>query len=315
MILFGELYSFLNGDVDTSITYARYWHGYMIFYRILLIFFNISQIRKILFVLFLILIVYLVKILKEKLDFGTSFIYLYVLIVNGYFFVTYSLESAPVFLLMMISSIILLKNIEKIKNINMYMFIIGCITNFIDFLTVPLITLASLLFIILLYNKKNNIKITLGQYFKLVISWGFGYGISWLSKWIIYDVLYHQNLLLSAMGQVIYRTGKNVDFYKLLELLIYFVVDNLFYILLFCGIVLCLNVFRINKVKLKVRNGFKNNSLIFITSFMPIVWYIVLANHSINHHFMTYRHMLIFLLGILLYLKESLVLVRIKREN
>ena len=44
----------------------------------------------------------------------------------------------------MISSIIYLKYIDKIKNFYMYIFIVGCITNYVDYLTVPLITLGML---------------------------------------------------------------------------------------------------------------------------------------------------------------------------
>lgn len=310
----GELSSFINGDIDTSIIYARYWHGYMVFYRILLIFFNISQIRIFLFVLFSILILVLGKLLKDKLDIVISIIYVYALIVNGYFFVAYSLESTPVFLVMMFSSIILLKKINKIKNFNMYMFIIGCITNFVDFLTVPLITLASLLYIILLYDKKNDNNIKFKEYMKLVISWGIGYSITWLSKWIIYSLLYDNNLIFTVSKQVIHRTGigKRTNYYKLLELLFHFLTGNILYILLFCGIVLCINVFIIDKVKLQIKNNFKNNILIFITSFMPIIWYIVLINHSIQHHVFVYRHMLIFVIGILLVLKNSIYVIKIK---
>ena len=38
----GELEEFLNGNINTSINYARYWHGYLPALRPLLIFFNIS---------------------------------------------------------------------------------------------------------------------------------------------------------------------------------------------------------------------------------------------------------------------------------
>ena len=113
----GELEDFLDGNIVTSVNYARYWHGYLPILRPLLIFFNVSQIRKILLFVFVILFVWLIKLLKEKLGIATSIIFAISLIIQGYFFVSYSLESAPVFMVMMISSIILLERIDKIKNI------------------------------------------------------------------------------------------------------------------------------------------------------------------------------------------------------
>ena len=53
----GELEQFVNGNIDTSINYARYWHGYLSILRTLLIFFDIAGIRKILLIIFIILVI------------------------------------------------------------------------------------------------------------------------------------------------------------------------------------------------------------------------------------------------------------------
>ncbi len=111
----GELEQFVNGNIDTSINYARYWHGYLSILRTLLIFFDIAGIRKILLIIFIILFIWLIKLIKEKIGITASMIFAISLILEGYFYVSYSLESAPVFIVMMISSIILLKRIDKIK--------------------------------------------------------------------------------------------------------------------------------------------------------------------------------------------------------
>src|SRR5574344_2119485 len=51
----GELCDTVNSDITESFEYARYWHGYLIFLRPLLLIFDILQIRIILIVLFHIL--------------------------------------------------------------------------------------------------------------------------------------------------------------------------------------------------------------------------------------------------------------------
>ena len=206
----GELHDFMNGKIDTSITYGRYWHGYMPIYRVLLIFFDIMGIRTFLLILFIAMFIYLMYLLKKKIGILTAIIFGYALLMQGYFFVSYSLESSPVFVVMMLSCIILLKRIDKIKNLYGYFFAIGCITNFVDFLTVPLITLAMPLCIYLLAKQKNKkeckdyITITL----KSIVIWFIGYMLTWISKWVIYDILYDEGLLESAIIQVIYRTER-----------------------------------------------------------------------------------------------------------
>lgn len=318
----GELHDFLDGKIDTSITYGRYWHGYMPIYRILLIFFDIMGIRTFLFVLFIVMFIYLMYLLKKKLGIWIAVIFGYALIMQGYFFVSYSLESSPIFIVMMVSCIILLKRIDKIKNLYMYFFIIGCITNFVDFLTVPLITLAMPLCIYLLAKQKKEkdykefVKITL----KSTIIWFIGYTLTWVSKWIIYDILYHEGLIKSAIIQVLYRTERYNpnSALELMEELKIFLLDNIQYILLLITIMMIIgliNVFKLNiKVK-KMSEYVKENLSFFIISFMPLIWYILLANHTILHPRFVYRHMLIFLCGILICIKNLFIIQKKKKKE
>lgn len=311
----GELNEFMNGKIDTSIIYARYWHGYMPVYRVLLIFFNIMGIRILLLIIFILLFIYLMYLLKKKLGIMIAIIFGYALIMQGYFFVAYSLESSPVFLVMMISCIILLKRIDKIKNIYMYFFIIAAITNFVDYLTVPLITLAMPLFIYILDKQKKEqdckkyVKIIL----KATIIWFMGYALTWASKWIIYDLLYHGDLIKTAIQQILYRTERynpSSDLQLLTELGI-FLVTNIQNVFIFYIILLEVRIIKINKIKIKLKNRteyIKENIPFFIISLMPFVWYTALANHTILHHIFVYRHMLIFLCGILICIRNLFII-------
>lgn len=51
----GELNDLVNNEKAESFEYARYWHGYLIFLRPLLILFNINQIRIMLTIILIIL--------------------------------------------------------------------------------------------------------------------------------------------------------------------------------------------------------------------------------------------------------------------
>ena len=256
-----ELSDFLDGDINTSITYARYWHGYLPFLRVLLIFFNILEIRHIIFVIFIVIFVYFMFLLRKQFGNIIALIFGLSLVFEGYFFVSYSLECAPIFLVMIISSIVLLKRIDKIL-------------------------------------------------IKSVIVWGIGYAITWLTKWIVYDVIYNQGLLKSAINQVAYRTQKsNVRTDKnVWQILTGFMINTLFNFLVIIIILYSLSLIGFNKYKIKINsisNVFKRTGLpILIIAIMPFVWYIVLANHTVLHGIFVYRHMLIFLIGVLLFIKN-----------
>lgn len=71
-----ELNEFINGKIHTSVNYARYWHGYLPFLRILLLVFNISQIRIFLLILFIIILFYLIYLINKKLGKIVAFLHL-----------------------------------------------------------------------------------------------------------------------------------------------------------------------------------------------------------------------------------------------
>lgn len=319
----GELAEFLDGNIDTSITYARYWHGYLPILRTLLIFFNITEIRRLLLIIFIILFIYFIWLLKKKLGLTISLIFALALVFEGYFFASYSLENAPIFLVMMISGIILLQRIEKMQNFYLYIFIVACITNFVDYLTVPLITLAIPLYIFILYKQQKEPNLAYKYYLKITIKttiiWGLGYAITWLSKWAIYDILYGGELIKSAINQIMYRTqSTNVKTKLTIDIVLEnFLAENLAYIDIIGFIIILISLPKIKKYKLKLNSidGILNKTTIpvIIISLMPIFWYVLLSNHTVIHWKFVYRHMIIFLIGMLICLRNMFNLEKNKK--
>lgn len=314
----GELAKFLDGKVTTSVDYARYWHGYEVVLRVLLLFFDISVIRMLLLFVFATLLVTLFILLKRKFGIAISIIFAASLIVYDYLFIAFSLQGAPIFLTMMISCIILLTKFDKIKSIYLYFFIIGCISNFVDFLTVPLITFAMPMFIYILslqksenFSCKKAIKTLIGS----LILWGLGYVSTWVSKWLIYDIFYNKDLLSSAISQVLYRSGYNdLSVYSslgnILDLLIN--ISLIFIRLYLLGFGFCLLFLSIdNKIHFKIlhfSSYLKEIAPILIVTILPFIWYVALANHTTIHSYFVHRNMLIFLTGSLICITKSVSL-------
>ena len=99
-----------------SYEYARYWHGYLVFLRPLLLLFDISGIRIINIILFLILGIIFLYLVYKKIGLIESIIMLIGLFSVDYFYIGLSLQGTPVFLIMIISSIFILLKYNKIKN-------------------------------------------------------------------------------------------------------------------------------------------------------------------------------------------------------
>lgn len=107
-----ELYRFLQGDVTTSVNYTRYYHGYLVVFRPLLLLFDITGIRTFLIMIYLLLLIVFGYLLKKKFDTKTMIIFVYAFCMYGYFYAAFCLETSMLFLVLMISSILLLNHIE-----------------------------------------------------------------------------------------------------------------------------------------------------------------------------------------------------------
>lgn len=311
-----ELGLFLDGKIDTSINYARYWHGYLPLLRVLLLFLNISEIRILFFIVFSFLLVIFFILLKKRLGLKYALIFSSALILSGYSFIHITLQNVPVFMVMIISSIILLFRIEKIKSFNLYIFIVGCFTNFFDYLTVPLITLGIPLYIYLIYNSKKekfDLKKQFIFLFKASICWLIGYSFTWLAKWVLFDLFYDGNLIKVAFEQVFYRTLGDIKFgYEsrtgILIMNLFYALYNIFLSSFFLvPFYLYLWFFKKKSIKKKyinLKSWIKNNILYFVILCFPFIWYIVLCNHSLSHYWFVCRLMMLFLIGFMLIITD-----------
>ena len=299
----GELHDLVNGEKAESFEYARYWHGYLIVLRPLLVLFNINQFRIILSIVLVILAIILVSLISKKINFSTGIIFLTGLLGIEYFYLGYSLQGVFIFLIMMIVSIIILSRYNKIKNLGLIFFITGMLTNFFDFLTVPIVTLMIPLIIYFLLKQSEeslNIKTIFVEGIKYSFVWGIGYGLTWLTKWVLIDVLYNKNMISVAINQVLYRStaktnAKAYNIYSVIN-------ENFEYIIvpIFISILCTFSMINL-KLILKKHTIVKQDKEKILTVILPyaiilsipFVWYALLQNHSYYHAFFTYRNLII----------------------
>lgn len=297
-----ELYDLVHDEkyVLQSFEYTRYWHGYLVLLRPLLLLFDYKVIRIISFITSIILIGNFIYLIKKKLGIYESIVYFISLICISIFIVTLSFNEILVYYISIIASILILKRGNKIKDIGIYFFIVGSITNFIDLLTQPIITLGIPLSIYFLMKyKENNIyKKTILEYIKLVLLWGIGYGVTWLSKWILVDIILRRNTIELAINQILFRTITNdaiTNNQNVLKINLEFLGENIIkFVFILCFIYLGIGVYK------KVKNNINGIELMpdILTFMMPIVWYLVLKNHSIHHPFFTNRILILSIISI-----------------
>lgn len=312
----GELNDLVNGEKVESFEYARYWHGYLIILRPLLAFISLNEIRVIFTIMLISLAVILAYLLYKNINITVAVIFITGMLGIEYFYLGFSLQGIFVFLITVISSIYMLQRWNNIKDYNIYFFVIGILTNFFDFLTVPIVTLVVPLIIYsLLITRKNQKAITLRnilQYiFLFSINWGIGYAATWLCKWILMDMFFNRTMLKTALEQVMYRTNTldNFNAFNVISVNMQYI-----YVSLFISLICTFTMININRKKyefnFKYFNDEKKQLLILpyvILSVTPFFLYILLKNHSYYHAFFTYRNLLILVLCINLCIEEFLL--------
>ncbi|MBR3281036.1 MAG: hypothetical protein IKI57_04255 [Clostridia bacterium] len=311
-----ELSGFLDGNITTSLNYGRYWHGYLVLYRPLLVIFNLKQIKVFQLVLFIALFIVAAALIYKKYGLITSLLFSASLGFMGYFTAAYSIESAPTHIIMMVATIVWLIKKDKIKDIYLFFFVTGIFTNYVDYLTVPLLTIfMPLLLMMIDYSKEHTLKENIIFLIKSCIAWGVGYAGMWITKWAIYDLLIpgKTSMLKIGFSQSIYRMNRDNAYYgydvSILEVIIPKFVRALRVILLNVILVIVLPIMfkkkkHNNKLDLQDIKCEKKFSffIFFIIGLAPLAWYILLANHTFLHFFFTYRMIAIFILAMSVFL-------------
>lgn len=280
-----------------NLGYSRYWHGYQVFLRPLLMFFDIREIRYLgMFVFFILLCLVFARLCK-KVNIGMALAFLITIISLCIVILPVSLQFSSVFNISFLFILYLLqfKDITKAKYIPLAFMVVGMLTSFIDLLTVPMLTLGLPLIIYIVLNIKNGKDGWLDNFKALLIvcvAWCMGYGVCWFSKWLIASVVTKRNVVKIAIEQIFFRTGgneqypvtrmgtikKNLDTFFGQSQGLVVVLAAVFAVLLILAL-----IFRTNWKHVRQATLFLG-----IAAF-PYVWYFVLANHSDIHAWFTYR--------------------------
>jgi len=274
------------------VNYERYWHGYLIFLRPLLIFFSYQKIKIILTLTLYLLFLTFLFLVYKKLGKTKVLMYFLSFLAVDFFTAAGSLSFFSVFALALSLAIYSLARPSE-KETRSYLYLIGGgLAAFFDLLTAPLIVLGLLVSIDLNQKKINPRKIIANS-----LSWAYGYIFIWFSKWFIVQSLYLPGAVGRAISQIANRTGHSPDsdFSRLnaiklnfFQLVGYDKTDKILVFLFL--IIICLFVIRYSKI---TRKKLREVLLLICVGAAPYLWYLIVANHSYLHVWFTYRNQLI----------------------
>lgn len=297
-----SLRAVLNGQ-DTSEMYlreySRYWHGYLLYIKPLLLLFSWEHLVWLIILIQLALMAAVVAVSVRKKQYGVA-----PAMIGGLLFMKpelmlVSFTMSVCFLITLAAVLFMLLREDWLREKKYYpefFLCLGILTAYFDFLTYPVVTLGFPLCIYFLISKHTKISETVKSIIFHSFCWGVGYAGMWASKWLIADVTLHTGTIKDALWNVIGRTeaigGRprmNGGFYVIsLNLQEY---DSVIYVVAAVVLaVLAVGMFvwtLLRKVPFKIIL----ESLVpfLVTGCIPFAWIVVVQHHSALHARFTFR--------------------------
>ena len=292
-------------DAEPAYSYGRYWHGYLLFLKPLLLFFNLSDIRMFNMMLqwtlcmMLMLLAYRKAGFRLVLPLGVSILALNPLSA------ALSFQYSSMYLLTLIACIVQLSLELYNKSHGWLLYLwLGILTAFFDFLTYPPAALGICL-ILGLVLKAGSAKEKLACAVGSGLAWGVGYAGMWSGKWLVGTLITGQNILADAMETAQYRAGSqstaaeggsSLSFGQVLlkNLGVYCNAAGLLLLLALLMLLGCLII----RGGYRFQRGSGNLPALAAVALIPFAWYFVLRNHSGVHYWMTHRNLSISIMAI-----------------
>ena len=281
-----------------GVGYSRYWHGYTLALRLLLCVLDTANLQMTLYFAQTALMCFILFLMKSRglarLIPGFFLAYFFIMPFSA----SICLQFAPVSLLMLTACVLILladERIEKAVTLPAFFAMLGMLTNYLDLLTFPLVAMGFplVLLLALRMDRGDSGKALFVLTALCGCAWALGYGGMWALKWLLVGLAFGWESILSVFSQIGLRASSNAGTLSRFSVLM----ENLNVILakksylLLSG--LCVLATLAAPARALSRRGLRMD-LRALNLLLPAaavcMWYIVMANHSHDHTYFTYRN-------------------------
>lgn len=297
--------------VSYEATYSRYWHGYLLFVKPLMTILDLGDLRILNMILVLGLSFLLIVRTWHQLGKKAALAMFVMWIVLSPVSVVMSFQFSTTFYVMLAASFLVLQHHDWFAQGTRYPMLflfIGIVTNFIDFLTYPMLGMAIPLALAILMRERRGEKGVLLFGASSSISWGIGYACMWVGKWVIGSLLTGYDIVGNAIFEArIQSTGQDEIFGTKVTAMNSIlknvrVITKWPFIILAAAILLCGLWYLVRRnYRLQLRVNMTDLALVVI-AILPMAWYCVFQGHSISCYWFTYRNLCVTVLAGMLFL-------------
>lgn len=291
--------------VRYEIEYPRYWHGYLVILKPLLLFFDIGEIRMFNMVIQGALLLLLLYLVDKKL--GGRFIVpvgMMMAVLNP-IVLPLSLQYSWVYYTALIIANILLYMKDPFQNKKyLFLFLVsGAVTSYMDLLTYPLITLGLPAVLLFLMDHEEKWQTRFLRSVEITVLWGIGYGVMWFGKWFFAWMFGVSSMFADAFGEIGIRISSTGEAQEALSGIMVLAKNigvivkwpYLLMLLLFLGG--CILLWHKNRGGCHVKDKVFYSLPYIVMFLLPAAWLMLLANHSWVHSRYTYRELAVTVLA------------------
>jgi len=295
---FGLLEYGERGDEMSSSIVARYWHGYLVFLKPLLMVMSYLDIRMLLMIVQTALMAAIAAGLTRRGQARLIPAFLASLLCITPWVTGFSLQFSTVFCTVLVQLNVLLympeKKMKK-SGLSMFFLLSGLATSYVDYLTYPIATLGMPLCLCFFLYPAGNTKAEIKRFMTLCICWGAGYLGMWAGKWVIAGLFgsekwFWANLLAKIQERSSSESKEAVITYlDVLEQVIKPFIKRPYAAITLTGLAVWLIKFlRIRRLSACYKGSGRMIALL-LTALLPFAWYFCTKNHTYQHAFFTSR--------------------------
>lgn len=302
IVEYGDDASSMDDRQMSTTAYSRYWQGYLVILKPLLMLFDYQAIRYVNCVMLVLLTIAVAVMLWRRLSLIHVIAFALTAICLAPLAVVQSLQYSSIAYISLLAMLAVMVLWEKVRSsylsLGMLFFLVGIVTSYFDFLTYPVVALGFPLITYLVMAQEPPRQAFPKAIYASFI-WLLGYGCFWASKWLVAVLIMGDvGIVEDAIGQAAVRSalnaGLNDQSLPELGLLDGLIVNiQVFFDCAINDVIVCIGCAAclIGLVTAWRRRRYRLSSiapLVFV-AFLPLLWYLGMGNHSVAHSFFTFR--------------------------
>lgn len=310
-----SLYQWFYGTgLDASdfymVTYGRYWHGYQVFLKPLLVVMGYSSIRSLNMVLQVAAVLGLMYALVKR---GWDHLCPPVLLLwvsLSPATLMWSLQYSAVFYSTVLGCVALVLAYDRLDTLGRCLVFegIGVTVAYLDLSSYPIVSLGVPLILLLSleWGRPRTVREVAAEAVALCASWAVGYGGMWAMKWVIATALTDEDVIVGALAAAALRMSDLDDSFQEGAYTFWGVLKSNASQLFSVGFIVAFVACAVAGVVLLVRRGragarsnWPATAAVLAACLIPFVWYFVVLNHSGTHYWMTWRCLAITAYGLM----------------